>query len=385
MPVAVTIDLSEVKSAVTVTAADEIAAMLADRDKEFQKANANVQLALTHTTLRETDDGMAVQKRSAQMGTSDELKDLTPEAIKTLAVKAGVEWRDDYSGRVKNYWASDARVDRHGDIVEQSWLFDDFVENPLLLSGHEWHKPPIGAVIEQGVKQRDSKKYTGPALALACLFAAQDTYAWADTCFRLVKAGFMRTGSVGMYPGEIIYVENEDERKKLGLGRWGVIMRNNSLVEFSAVTVPANVGAHLRSVDLKSAKTAVQPGDISILREIVRLGMRDQHRSTKAWRDTDVELRDFWAVLHPDAKKTLPDATDIDTSVLTQKNAGDADPTNTNDRQLLLEIHKAVNKLNERVFGPDSKKGDSSRTGRDHTRKPSLLKHMRDRMSERDS
>ena len=122
--------------------------------------------------------------------------------------------------------------------------------------------------------------------------------------------------------------------------------------------------------------STVKPEDISIIREIVRLVMKDQHASSKRWRHTDSTLRDFWDSLGL-VKATLPDAKDIDTTVLTQKNEGEQ----TTDRQMLEEIYRAVNKLNEKVFGVDKEKGVTGRTGKDQSRQPSsIMKHMKDRM-----
>lgn len=368
------IDLSEIKSAVSVTSPDEIAATLADRDTEFQKMNRNVTHALTHTLLRETDDGMMLSKRipCARCTTVE----YTKESLQPLCEKAGVQWNDEYIKRVKSYWGSDSRTDRHGDIVEQTWNFEDFSKNPLLLHGHEWHKPPIGAVVEYGVKHRDDDDYKGEALALACLFATKDIYDFADTVFRLVDAGMMRSGSVGMYPGEIIYVEDDEERKRLGLGRWGVILRNNSLVEYSPVSVPANVGAHLRSLDRSNLRKQVKPQDFSVLREVLRLSLQASHAPTRAVRDADSQLTDFWQALFPDTKaaKLLRGGL-LDDSVLTQE-----DET-VSDRQLLKEIHRAVHKINKHL---SSEKGALNRTGNTKRTNTSMLRHLKEMQSMND-
>jgi phage head maturation protease len=306
-------DISKLKSVEVISAASDIASTLMKRNADFLKEAAGV-AATTHTRVEEGDEGIEVVKvapagnvLSVKLG-DDELK----EKCKTL----NIEWNDAYPERVKQYFASDERVDRHGDIVDQTWKFDDFDNNPLMLFSHEWENYPIGNIIERKVEKKKDKDYDGPALALSALFATKETSERADQVFRLVHAGFMKAGSVGFFPGEVIVVSDEKERAELGLGRWGVILSKNSLVEWSPCSVPANPGALLRSMKMAEARKAVQPEDLLIYREVIRLGLIQHRADTKTWKELDHDIVGFWKSLFPDSKIRAIEAKNIDDSVL---------------------------------------------------------------------
>ena len=185
--------------------------------------------------MKESSEGQLSIAKSTGLSCRSFIADVP--ALRTAAEGCGLPWEDGYENRVIPWWASDQRVDRHGDIVEQSWDFGEFDKNPVVLYGHQWESPPIGSVIGKEIRNRRDKDYSGPALRLMPLFATKEQYPAADVIFRLAKARFLRTGSVGFMPGKIIHVDDDDEREELGLGKRGVIYADNSLLELSLIHI----------------------------------------------------------------------------------------------------------------------------------------------------
>ena len=68
-------------------------------------------------------------------------------------------------------------------------------------------------------------------------FAPPETYAFADTIYRLVLGKFLRAVSVGFLPTRYAFVENDPERG------FGIDFLEQSLLEISVCPVPANPNA----------------------------------------------------------------------------------------------------------------------------------------------
>lgn len=242
-------------------------------------------------------------------GSLRRMADPVPEEdLRRMAQDVGIEWRQDYAQRVIPYYASDERPDRHGDIVAQDWNFDNFAKNPVVPFGHDWSAPPIGNSIGWEVVDRKDDDYTGPALLLHNLFAPADVWPFADSIFRLVSSGFLKSSSVGFYPLEILRVEDPSERSELGLGPWGVIYMRSELVEHSVVTVPANPGA----VSLLRQAENLLPHDYFAILELARQGTRAGQNTEKDWSAFKSVLRTNWSQMF---KMLPPDHTELDVPV----------------------------------------------------------------------
>jgi len=219
--------------------------------------------------VREREDGAVIVSKAGSR--LDALSPPDEEGLKALVLARGMPWKDEYVDRSVAYFASDERVDGHGDIVRQSWLFDEFEKNSPMPYSHEWYAPPVGRIIDWRTIKRNEADYKGPALWLLGLFATKDDWEWADTIFRLVKARILVSGSVGFYPDKVIDVKDEAERNELGLGRWGLIFEDNHLLEYSPTTIPANAGAHSIASVLPGCKSMLLPQDITMIREMERM------------------------------------------------------------------------------------------------------------------
>jgi len=139
-----------------------------------------------------------------------------------LAV-AGVE-------RTLRFCFSDGSVDRMNDtIAAAGWDLTDFQANPVALWAHDSSAPPIGGARNVGVE--------GDRLLGDIEFAPPETYAFADTIYRLVLGRFLRAVSVGFLPTRYAFVENDPERG------FGIDFLEQSLLEISVCPVPANPNA----------------------------------------------------------------------------------------------------------------------------------------------
>jgi len=246
-------------------------------------------------TLDEDAGAVRLTKAVSIRGSVPKVPDA--DEIKALAKGAGIPWHDDYADRAVGYIASDESVDGHGDIVRQNWKFDEFDGNPVMPFNHRWHDLPVGNAIKREVIDIKRKGYSGRALYLLGLFAREETYAFADEVLRLVKAGFMSSGSVGFYSTKVIDVKDEDERKKLGLGRWGVILDQNQLVEFSPTTIGANKGATALPKAMQSG--LITADDAVVLRELYR---REAGNDRDAWEQSDRIIRAACKTVWPKAR-----------------------------------------------------------------------------------
>lgn len=252
-------DKTPVKSAKTILGVDA-EKFIYDRAAEMDKAGVP-----GRDTVTEHNDRLVLEKR-IPTGFSAEKKQLDAAQLQQWAEKAGLPWQDDYAARVLPWWGSDERVDRGGDIVRQNFDFKDFDNNPLLLYSHDWAGVPIGNVIQRAVITRSDGEYTGPALWLANLFSTKEQSEEADRVFRLAEARFIRAGSIGFYPQEITFVEDDAERAALGLGRWGAIYEKSALVEFSVCAVPANAGAVQDVVRRAAGNSKILAPDLDFLK-----------------------------------------------------------------------------------------------------------------------
>ena len=76
--------------------------------------------------------------------------------------------------------------------------------NPVALWAHDSSAPPIGGARNVGVE--------GDRLLGDIEFAPPETYAFADTIYRLVLGKFLRAVSVGFLPTRYAFVENDPDR-----------------------------------------------------------------------------------------------------------------------------------------------------------------------------
>lgn len=322
------IDLAKLKSATTFSGAGRVRKAL---EAAAKRNSSTLELGLVEKSIdlaRATKAGEVIFRKSGSildaLGTAAEPNAKAAPSIPDdndlaqLAAARGLEWKDGARDRVVAYWASDSRVDAHGDIVEQDWIFDEYAKNPVLLAQHDWSGDPIGAALQWAVKHRNDADYQGAALWMVQLFAEAEASARADSILRLVRAGIMRSCSVGFWSERIIDVMDPEERAQLGLGAWGWILAGNHLLELSPVSLPANPGAHVCAQLARAVESGeVKAADVELLRELARRSAPKDSRKT---------ADDLWIGLE---RVLFPGQTF--TAAADEENQGEPEPTTEPD------------------------------------------------------
>lgn len=306
------IDFESIKSGEPVKI-DELQALVEERAVRIRNSGRLGDSLQTQIT-RDQDGRLMLVKTGSAVS---KVAMPTPDQLASLAGARGVVWDSSMVERSFPWWASDERVDRHGDIVRQKWDLSSYEKNPLMLWGHDWGLPPIGASLTEEVVMRTDTEYSGPALHLTAVFA--EGWDWAETVFRLVKGGFLRTGSIGMFPGDIVRVQDPDERASLGLGEYGLLYGvtvPNELVEWTIASVPSNIGAHLSTLRSMKNTGTLRHGDIQALRELSRTEIKRGRGDAAAWSERDSQLLQVWRALYPE--RLVPAHVELDTPVFLQ-------------------------------------------------------------------
>lgn len=130
--------------------------------------------------------------------------------------------------------ASTASPDRYGDIVDQSWMLDDYRANPVIQVDHDYRA-------EATVGRATSAEVKDGALVIEVQWGkgprAQDVAAAVvDGLLSAVSVGFMPGRSVRRHelPIEHPYYADKAENP------YGMAYYDNQLLEVSVVAVPAN-------------------------------------------------------------------------------------------------------------------------------------------------
>jgi HK97 family phage prohead protease len=133
--------------------------------------------------------------------------------------------------RVLNFVVSTEAVDSYNDVVKaDGWDLERYLKNPVVLWAHDSRQPPVGRSLTIGVNDKK--------LVASSEFPDAETYAFADTIYRLLKGKYLRATSAGFFPKEWTYDEE----------RGGFNLLKNELFEFSIVPVPANPDALMAAV-----------------------------------------------------------------------------------------------------------------------------------------
>lgn len=172
------------------------------------------------------------------------------EQAQAGAVDAGLrkgftaEVKAEGDSRVLNFTISTAAVDRSGDTVAvDGWSTSEFRKNPVVLWAHDYTSLPVARSLNEWVE--------GKALKAKAEFTPVGMARFNDTVFDMYKQGFLSAVSVGFLPTKWAWTE-EANRK------YGIDFMEQSLLEFSAVPVPANpealIEARSAGVDLAPIK-----------------------------------------------------------------------------------------------------------------------------------
>ena len=190
----------------------------------------------------------------------------------------------DDDSRVIKFKGSTGDKDRMGEIITPSgWKLNNYKRNPVFLGFHSYHEPPIGKAIN--VEKTDN------ALTFDIEFADAETYAFADTIYRLYKGGFMKAVSVGFIP--LKWEDGDSRSDDKGVRRTYL---EQELLELSAVSVPANANALMNAVKEnviteREAELFEELSQIAIEKKDMDASNDNEGDSNKDSNDDDTEIK----------------------------------------------------------------------------------------------
>jgi len=148
---------------------------------------------------------------------------------KKLCKAVRLKYLDGYEERVVEHVISDETADRAGDILRAKGVdFVNYQKNPTILFAHNRETLPIGKSLKAWVEGKEVKSWG------LYLDNRVDTSGWADLVFKMTVNGALPAVSVSFISKKINNPANPEEREKLGLGRWGVEVKEWELLEYSA-------------------------------------------------------------------------------------------------------------------------------------------------------
>ena len=134
-----------------------------------------------------------------------------------------------------NWVLSDFTLDRDMERMDPSgWDLKEFRKNPIVLWGHDSWVPAIG--IMKNVKKSSDEK---GALTGTVMFDESGADPLATMIAAKVRSGILTKGSVGFRTKKIEILEGERDGTRL-------IHREQELMEFSIVNIPANPSAQVQ-------------------------------------------------------------------------------------------------------------------------------------------
>lgn len=140
--------------------------------------------------------------------------------------------------RILHFIASKEIVDRDFDIVSIKGLdITNFKNNPVILLNHNSSGLPIGKAVKIW-RLKDE-------LHVKIQFADLEEYEVADTAYKLLKGGYLKSLSIRFLPdySKIEYIETKPGDTKSARR----IYKSSELLEISVVTVPSNAAALLQA------------------------------------------------------------------------------------------------------------------------------------------
>jgi len=147
---------------------------------------------------------------------------------KSLQIRKATEAQK--AERRRTFVASTDTIDRDGDIIEQDWVLDDFLNNPVILFAHKSRELPIGKAENVGV--------VDGRLQMDIVFASEKANPLAEQVYQSVVEETLRAVSVGFLPGDV--------RREMRDSKDIYVFSKNLLLETSVTPVPSNPEALAR-------------------------------------------------------------------------------------------------------------------------------------------
>ncbi|MEJ6011430.1 HK97 family phage prohead protease [Novosphingobium aquae] len=135
---------------------------------------------------------------------------------------------------------STARIDRHGDIVDQdSWILEHFAKNAPLFWGHRSNDFPLGKWTKVWLEA--DPELPGEQMLVGTAEFAVDVHPDIARAWAHVVRGDLNMVSVGFIPHVVEYDEAKD----------AFVLKSCELMECSLVGIGANRGALVKDADIK--------------------------------------------------------------------------------------------------------------------------------------
>lgn len=179
------------------------------------------------------------------------------DEVAQLCKARGLVYREGDENYVAVIEVTNERVDRDSDVVEiGGGDFKNFLQNPVLMYGHNLSGTPVGAVLSLD-KEKDAKGV--PCLLATVIFHRIDEL--SENVAEMFKLGFLRATSIGFLAKRGgVYSPTEKERSDMGMSPWGVVFRAWELIEISVCAVPANPYALTRETAKSLSREAREFG-----------------------------------------------------------------------------------------------------------------------------
>lgn len=247
---------------------------------------------------------------------------LTSDQCKKLCEACSFKYSKGYEERVIERTVTTEAVDRDGDIIRAKGVDNkEYRIEPVVLFAHDKYNVPIGRSLKEWI----DNKING-WLSWDLYFDNDiDTTGRSDLVFRMVNSGAMRGGSIGFLPVTVKCDHPDEDRKKLGLGKYGVEFLKVKKIEHSACTIPANQEAlsnNLKSLDSKILKGNLNKSDLDIMEKY------------KMIENNYIDV--FYSVLGID--KTIVDMKPV-------KSENDNEKDNITNINLTVDMSKATEKM----------------------------------------
>ena len=201
--------------------------------------------------------------------------------------------------RILRWRGSTDAIDRDGDVIPvDGWDTDNYLKNPVVLFGHDYHMLPVGRALSVTISE--------DGLDFDLEFPSSEEEAgehfkFADSVYRLAANRFLNAASVGFRPLEEAKILEDGDGVKNPRRQWG----RRELLELSIVPVPSNPGALRRAFH----DGALDPGeDVPFLRKV----MAESTYGTKniSWAETVDKILDEQQIDEPPSEdaESIPDS-----------------------------------------------------------------------------
>jgi HK97 family phage prohead protease len=235
--------------------------------------------------------------------------DTPPESLEDLRIardKGIAQAETRAKSRVITFKTTTTGKDRHGTRVRPEGIdLSNYTRNPVFLWGHDgyggWFSvPDMEHVIGKTVEARKSSSDMEQDVE----FTTADVNPKGDRAFRMVKAGFLQSTSIGFIPKQIM-IEIEDDDREVP------IITKSELLETSLVTIPSNPEVEAFVREMVAAATLSED---NIREEVMPALVRMLEQNTKGFADKFAEILKVPPALVPEVM--TPPASAVDTGVV---------------------------------------------------------------------